>query len=474
MKKLGFLFVSLVVLLSACSEEVAPVNRNGGTGIVSGEFPDLSGQKILVKGDDYRDINVDTIYVDQNGFFTYKVFLEKPEYFSFQINRSKVMLYLHPLDSVSMSGNINNLPSSLQFSGSSAVYNNYLTNWIQAQLSFQSDISQVFSGSENSAVRVLDSLKKVQLLELENLELNFSGIDPYFVKTEKARILYTWALNLQNYPRNHAYIHKKYGFEASPNFYSFLAEVNLNDSSLVHIPVYRHFIEDYVYLQTENANKKDSLIIETFGSYGRFRLEQLTKHIKNQQIIDYVAYSYMKSHVHYDGVKDYESLLPYFDSLCQDSLFVADIMASLKPWMHLRKGKPSKDFTYVNIHGDSISLSDFLGKYVFIDVWATWCTPCLAEVPFLLKLEREMTGKNIEFLSISVDQDKVAWEKMVRTSTFSGVQLHAGQSKVLMDFYKITGIPRFMLIDPQGNIVEASSNRPSMNIKAQLMKLPGI
>lgn len=138
-------------------------------------------------------------------------------------------------------------------------------------------------------------------------------------------------------------------------------------------------------------------------------------------------------------------------------------------------GKPSPTFVnYENYKGGTTSLNDFKGKYVYVDVWATWCGPCKREIPSLKKLEKEYHGKNIEFVSISVDNGrgykdrspelaKEGWKKMVADKQLGGVQLYSDKA-FESDFilaYKIKGIPRFILIDPQGNIVNADAPRPS-------------
>jgi thiol-disulfide isomerase/thioredoxin len=136
----------------------------------------------------------------------------------------------------------------------------------------------------------------------------------------------------------------------------------------------------------------------------------------------------------------------------------------------LGKGKPSPVFeNYENFAGGTNSLSDYKGKFVYLDIWATWCGPCKAEIPYLKELEKEFKGKNIEFISISVDNidgrrgSYESWKKMVEEQQLGGVQLFADNdfnSKFIRD-YNINGIPRFILIDPQGNIVSADAIRPS-------------
>ena len=138
--------------------------------------------------------------------------------------------------------------------------------------------------------------------------------------------------------------------------------------------------------------------------------------------------------------------------------------------MVLGKGKPSPVFeNYENFAGGKNSLSDYKGKYVYLDIWATWCGPCKAEIPYLKALEKEFHGKNIEFISISVDNvdgrrgSYENWKKMVAEEQLGGIQLFADNdfnSKFIRD-YNINGIPRFILVDPEGNIEAADAMRPS-------------
>lgn len=126
---------------------------------------------------------------------------------------------------------------------------------------------------------------------------------------------------------------------------------------------------------------------------------------------------------------------------------------------------PSPSFDYLNYTGGQTKLEDFKGKYVYIDVWATWCGPCRAEIPFLKKVEEKYNGKNIAFVSISIDKlkDQEKWRTMIKEKELGGVQVFADNdwnSRFVQD-YKITGIPRFILIDPSGNIVKADAARPS-------------
>ncbi|GAA4243790.1 TlpA disulfide reductase family protein [Winogradskyella damuponensis] len=145
------------------------------------------------------------------------------------------------------------------------------------------------------------------------------------------------------------------------------------------------------------------------------------------------------------------------------------------------KGSPSPTFeNYENFAGGDLSLSDLKGKYVYFDIWATWCGPCIKEIPSLKKVEKQFEGKNIAFVSISVDNGRgykndaaaayQGWKKMVADEELGGIQLMAdnGFASDFIKSYKINSIPRFILVDPNGNIVDADAPRPS---SPQLIKL---
>lgn len=140
------------------------------------------------------------------------------------------------------------------------------------------------------------------------------------------------------------------------------------------------------------------------------------------------------------------------------------------------KGKPSPQFSYKDVNGKVVNLSDFKGKYVYIDVWATWCGPCRQEIPHLEKLEQLLKGKKIAFVSLSIDKpsDTEKWKNMVADKHMGGTQVIAENAweSTFVKEYKIESIPRFILIDPKGNIVDFDAKRPSEpELALQLEKL---
>lgn len=135
-------------------------------------------------------------------------------------------------------------------------------------------------------------------------------------------------------------------------------------------------------------------------------------------------------------------------------------------------GSQALNFKFPDINGKEIALSDFKGKVVYIDVWATWCGPCKKELPHLKELEAAYHGNdNIVFMGISVDvsKDIQKWKNFMKKENLPGVQIFAGDraKEELMGPYKIKGIPRFILVGKDGNLIFADAPRPSSSeIKA--------
>jgi len=136
--------------------------------------------------------------------------------------------------------------------------------------------------------------------------------------------------------------------------------------------------------------------------------------------------------------------------------------------------EPAIDFDGKTVEGKKVSLSDFKGKVVVVDVWATWCGPCKGEIPSLQKLEEEMKGQDVVFISYSIDdmKDHDKWIKFVADEKLGGVQIMgdlAWKSGICLN-YKINAIPRFMVFNKQNQIVSIDAPRPSTPALKELIE----
>jgi cytochrome c biogenesis protein CcmG, thiol:disulfide interchange protein DsbE len=110
-------------------------------------------------------------------------------------------------------------------------------------------------------------------------------------------------------------------------------------------------------------------------------------------------------------------------------------------------------FTLADIKGKKVSLSDFKGRVVMLDFWATWCPPCRFSIPALKDLHQEFSGRGFLVLGVSVDEDISQVAPFVQEREIPYPILLAGQTNVQQQ-YHVTGIPAFFLIDKKGQVAQ--------------------
>ena len=120
----------------------------------------------------------------------------------------------------------------------------------------------------------------------------------------------------------------------------------------------------------------------------------------------------------------------------------------------LAKGRPAPNFSLPDLDGQTVSLADYRGKVVLLNIWATWCPPCVEEMPSMEKLYKELNGNGFEILAVSIDesgaQDVLPFMQKHKL-TFPALIDSRGTLKGL---YETTGVPESFIIDKDGILVE--------------------
>jgi thiol-disulfide isomerase/thioredoxin len=202
-----------------------------------------------------------------------------------------------------------------------------------------------------------------------------------------------------------------------------------------------------------------------------------------QKSMDAIANDTLKGAYLLDHVQRYSAYKPFKSITDQYKQFIltpdlkAKYYASLKRINAFGSGSAAYNFEYEDATGKKVSLESLKGKVVVLDLWATWCGPCKEQIPHLQKLEEEIkaVGKDgeVAFVSIStnVAKEKQQWLDMIKTKSMDGIQLWTKGERDLMDYYSVETIPRFMVIDKEGNIVSVNAPRPSTpELKAMILK----
>lgn len=113
---------------------------------------------------------------------------------------------------------------------------------------------------------------------------------------------------------------------------------------------------------------------------------------------------------------------------------------------------PAPSFSLKDAAGRKVSLSEFKGKVVFIDFWATWCPPCRISLPAVERLYTDYQGKPVQVLGLNLDEDAESVMRFLKKKEIPYPVLFAGESDIASQ-YGVSGIPHFALVDSQGRLV---------------------
>ncbi len=134
-------------------------------------------------------------------------------------------------------------------------------------------------------------------------------------------------------------------------------------------------------------------------------------------------------------------------------------------------GSNAPAFSLKNKDGKTVSLSDLKGKYILIDFWATWCQPCIREIPFSKELEEEFSD-DVTFVYVCMASKEDKWKEMVAEKGLKGLQLftEGEQEKQMADDYQVSFFPTYILLDREGKII-TKNIRPSNNGREVLKEI---
>jgi thiol-disulfide isomerase/thioredoxin len=241
--------------------------------------------------------------------------------------------------------------------------------------------------------------------------------------------------------------------EYSPYFVSLnVADFTQNTSLIYNYPFGIRLMDGVLSLASRRKNIK--------WVAGPLGVSHMTDMIPNDTLKGEVVLEgvdHLKSYAAYKAIVD--TLGKYIITENQKSRNVA----IATPLASLKLGEDGYKFSYPDQNDKTVSLTDLKGKVVVVDVWATWCGPCRGETPFMRKLAADMKDKDVAFVSMSVDniKDHDKWKKMLVDEQMTWIQLYAGDKNDFSKYYKINTIPRFIVFDKAGKIVNVDAPRPS-------------
>jgi thiol-disulfide isomerase/thioredoxin len=237
------------------------------------------------------------------------------------------------------------------------------------------------------------------------------------------------------------------------------ALVRLNDESLLSEKSYFDYIKTGLIAPNKEDIDEDtkSLLAITKLPKGKFRDKMLYWQL-NESLKGASATS------------ERDKLLAQYNSEYTNKKFSTYTTTNYKLIESLGKGKPAPLFDAVTLDNKPFNLADLKGKHVVIDTWATWCAPCREQSPLFEKMAIKYKGQPVQFAAVSIDRKIDDWFADAKTKSKSVLQLHINNEKKFSKEYDITGIPRFILIDPQGNYVESAMPYPNDHLFEKMLR----
>ena len=445
------LILSIPVLLSACTGETPK------GAVITGKAENLSEGMFILGGPGGAR---DTITVDEKGAFTINIdevkgiatyyVLDKNDFQTFKVRYGMdLKLYFDKSD----------FKGTIRFEGKGADINNYMI----AKGKVVGDPNYEWFKLEPADFRVKQDSLLAVYKGLLNTAVKDNDQDEYWVM-EEGDVLFTWASNLGMYPAYHVYFTGNQDFKVPDGFHDYRKELNINDARYVKSQAFQNYVSERVdqevtdrmakLTETDSTVKPDRQLI---------RLEVCQNLITSQPVLENFLFNSAVGGMQWEDLDKVKPTIELFRAKVQDPELKAKFEEEFNGWQKLSTGQPAFDFSGKDMQGNPVKLSDFRGKYVYVDVWATWCGPCKYEIPYLDTLETDYEGKNIVFISYSIDEDHAAWLKFVPEHNLKGVQIigeDAWQSKLCKE-YRIQGVPTFMFFDPEGKIISVKMTRPS-------------
>lgn len=428
--------------LASCSNGA---KETKGTVHLKGQLIDMGSESVRMRYDgaasligDSRDI---LLQIDDEGRFDTTFMLKAPAYYSISRNT----LYLTPGDDMTIKVTQNN--TEAEFHGKGAEANNYMKFRL-----FPKGGSYLEGGSnlrdDYASTKVLvDSLAAVRMHTLDTL----GNVSSRFKELETARIkadVINSSICYLSYSRMLRDV--KGREEVQKKMQAFYESITSDVA-----PLYKEIVDDDML---DVAVVRDVLSYQEDSTLNVLWFNDIELSARATELYACAnVVSDLRREVSEKTMGDAKAFL----QTVKNADFADEVANKIEQASHLLPGQPAVDFELADVEGNVKHLSDFKGKVIYIDLWATWCGPCINESPFFEALGKKYAGNDdIVFLPVSTDTTTKPWLRFLEEHKKELVQYHSSDV-ALKQGWAIMYIPRFILIDKDFNIVNAYAPRPS-------------
>lgn len=398
---------------------------------------------------------------EQEGRFVFEIKLDKPVMATITAGSQRMNVYLEPGKDLTVVFDMEDVSGSLKFEGALASENQLLRTYAQ-------DIEPAFGRQV-----VFEKFREAQpeefaafAMEMKETSLSFlhdfAGENPLSASFEKyfeTDIRYQAYANMLNYPMYHAHYNQLAEAPQMPEgYYEFTKDALDISEEQLQVPSCVNFVSAYsqYYMTQHGKDMPEDL------SYPDRMMWAAENAFEGKARAFAVASAITIQFNHGDFSRAVEASEAF---KAENSWqYLNDVLTtSHSNALRVAPGSEAPDFTLVDINGEEVSLSDFRDKVVYLDFWASWCGPCMREVPHAKELKKRFEGEeNLVFLYVSVDEDEQAWRRTVEQHNIQGVHLNVpGMRHEIAQSYNVQGVPSFFIIDKDGVIHNNNPSRPS-------------
>jgi len=295
---------------------------------------------------------------------------------------------------------------------------------------------------------------------------NLKPAADFIALQKKLSSLYYLKLLDSRYAQWHRVYHPNEQLEYPKSVDAIRNAVNYADSTLLSYEQFRNNIEEYY-------RQKHKLSLSNDTAY----IVKLCTVLPAGSVRDYLIYNKLKEAVGRtrDSTRREMLLAQFLPTISQPGVQY-QLLAQHLLLKSLNRGKPAPDFLTTALNKDTFSLENFKGRYIIMDIWATWCGPCRAQSPNFERLAEQYTNQNVAFVALSIDDNKWAWQNEASEKSFRVLQLHSNDKNLFGKAYGIEYIPRYIFIGPDGKIINAQMPEPGDQSFEDILRkeIPGL
>ena len=463
------LLAAIICLLSTSCDRKKDVGRVKITISINGG----AGQKAKIYSPNhwtFGEIALASSDLDSTGEAILEFKLDNPIFASIQVGERYAPFYLTPGDEIQVSMNANGNNSDVKYSGDGSEIHSYLSKFHKISDKYENlDGIHPINLEEKPFLARRDSLQKAYTELLNNLLAKTK------ISKETETVLRTKSqLSLIFFQQNWVIAHYGIGdgnADIPVQIKQAISDipfdlVSLKANMYEYATVLQFVLLDKIYpsINDDIDNDKSDSLVTLFPITADQKIKYSNYPQPAKEILRGKNISY---YLQMNGITpEFKTVYNEFKKDVKDTSLLSGIEDQYRKWAKIERGQQAPDFTAISPADKEVSLSSLKGKVVYMDVWATWCGPCKEEFPDSKKLINDFKGNDqVAFLFFSIDQNIADWRTMVAGKTVpNGIhvnQKQTGKAGELGEAYLISGIPRYVLIDKTGKIVQTNAVRPS-------------